>query len=263
MSWQFVQTQSSTMAAEPEYRSFSFLKGILWVAWIAIALPVRVVFEGLLFSRPQQYILPVIVRDWRSVVTGVLGGGLIGVVWIVLASIPGLVSPGIICSSYLTMFGYLTGCVVSYASIRNRWFEPVRMHYRVESSRVVLALTEGGYIGTLIGLLVAYPVASSEAPVPRGAATNTPDWDDWCRPHDSVHVWIPIVVAFGCALVLGLVKPSVIAVNVDIPAVVPKRNTRTTRHNRRTGLGSGSDSDDTYDWGQPRLGDREMCRPAL
>ncbi len=203
------------MAEEDE--SCGILKTLMHCIWTIVAVPFRLLLEGSLLTAPQQYMIQLLVDELFGVAAGLFTGLLIGAFFLCLASFPGLVPSGFVCSCYLTIFGYLLGCIVSCVAIRNEWYTPFQISTLLRSRRHHFKTpTEGGYVGTFIGLFTGYQVAASEAPVPAGSATTAPGWEEWCQPMQGVRVWIPIVIAFWTALGLGVVRTPVVHVLVRV-----------------------------------------------
>lgn len=226
------------------FRLFELLAWTLWYATFGLVKGI----ESLVLGHPVDAVMSVLHENPHAFFAAAVTGAGFSVLWVAWAVAPGSgVSPGTVCTAYMCVMVYLLSCVIAGTLVRSC----ARRRYRAPSAMSwapFLVLPGAGHLGMLLGMSLAYSVASQQT---AGAGDTAPDeeWHEWCRPHESVPIhWLMLgaaAAAFGGTVVS---LPTLQNPEHDTPPAPPPRD----RHRVTPPLLGSSSEDDADDEEAPQ-----------
>lgn len=161
------------------------LRVIFWGVWLLFCFPLRVI-EYIVIGAPFQYVLWLIVQDWHSMFAGsMLGTGFAQVIFVPLIRNSTASTEGFICATYVGVICWMLGHIIVgtlvYLGIVQRWNVAEQFRCFSGTRFPLVTMSTGGYLGFLLGFLVAFPLI-----VIKADNDYAPFSVHWCRPSSAV-----------------------------------------------------------------------------
>ena len=198
------------------------LRVLLWVIWVVLALPFRLI-ETVCMGIVAEY-LSYQIKHYDADVKAylVLGVILSCAVFLPMARMDSI-NEGILCTTYLSSVAWVMGNVCMNFACFYGLVGVIRIDDAcpclVQGIWRLRIPNHAGYIGLLLGISFAFPVATMYASVPGVSEFNQ---GRWCRPHPDIaaeFVYVPLFIT------------AMMAANIDTS---PERIQNRERHQQAT-----------------------------
>jgi hypothetical protein len=184
------------------------VRGVVWILWCFVAVPLRAA-ETLLIGIPAEYMKTEIMKDKEGFISMASAGlFLTYTTFLPLARMQSL-DPGGLCTVYLSLVAWVVGHIIMNILVFAQVIGQLQLSHRCSALQSGVARLRsnsgGGYIGLLMGIAFAFPVASM-----RRINEHLVDLSlhEWCRPSDN----IPAIAICGPVMILGLIASNVVGV---------------------------------------------------
>jgi hypothetical protein len=183
-------------------------RAVVWVLWCCIAVPIRIL-ESVLIGTPAEYMKYEIMADKEGFISmTAVGLFLTYTTFLPLARMHSL-DPGGLCTVYLSLVAWVMGHICMNIMVFASLIGHLQLSHRCSALQLGLlrlrSISGGGYIGLLMGIAFAFPVASMRRI--NGDLADV-SLHQWCRPADD----IPAVFVCVPVLVLGMIAANVVGV---------------------------------------------------
>lgn len=190
---------------------------VIWILWCFVAMPLRMI-ETLIFAAPADYIKHEVQRD-REGFGAMLAGGLFltYTTFLPLARMQAL-DPGCLCTVYLSLVSWVVGHLIMnillFAGVCSR----IQLSHHCVCLQTGISrlrdISGGGYIGLMMGISLAFPIASMRH---INDSFESQTLHEWCRPTDEV----PAVFVCLPLFVIGMIAENIVGMTPMI--MIPMR----------------------------------------